>query len=74
VTAQREIISAEQAEKLVAACRAAGAGDDYVAVQIILALLRFFARQNDSMRVAVALELIRAAMQLDPDCEHVRWN
>jgi hypothetical protein len=71
---QREIISAEQAEKLVAACRAAGAGDDYVAVQVILCLLRFFARENDSMATAVALELIRTALKIDPHVQAVRWN
>jgi hypothetical protein len=73
-TMPREVISEEQAARLVAACRAAGAGDDWIAVLVLLTLLKFFARQGDAMQTAVALEMARLAVRLDPHIARVSWN
>ena len=73
-----DIISPDTAARLIAtaraAARAAGGGSDSTVIRLMLCLVRNFASQSDALRTATALDLIRLAMQLDPDCEHVRWN
>jgi hypothetical protein len=69
-----DIIPPEMAARLIAAARAAGGGSDWTSIRVLLSLLTAFGSQNDALRCATALELIRLAMRLDPHCEHVRWN
>jgi hypothetical protein len=71
---QRSVISSEEAQRLIEIARAAGGGSDWALLHVLLALIAHLGRESDSMRCAVALQLIRLAMKLDPDCECVSWN
>jgi hypothetical protein len=74
MTARREVISQEQAARLIKVAREAGGGSDWALLHIMLALIAFIGRESEEMRTSTALELVRLAMRLDPHVESVRWN
>jgi hypothetical protein len=71
---QRSVVDPAQAERIINAARRAGGGSDMGAVKVLMCFVRHFGRSSPTMRSAVALELIRNALTLDPDVECVRWN
>jgi hypothetical protein len=64
----------ERVERLVAAARRAGGGSDWGAVRLLLCLLKYFGHLSPEMRTATAIALITTGIELDRDCEVVRWN
>jgi hypothetical protein len=71
---QRSVIDPAQAERIINAARRAGGDSDMGAVKVLMCFVRHFGRISPTMRTAVALELVRNAIMLDPDIECVRWN